>query len=75
VDDNRIGSACWYRLFGYAERAYGPWTHGILRAWSTDHTESESGPAHWPAAVIEDFKSMRCLSVHVNDVSFARSPE
>ncbi len=71
---NRIDSACWYRVWDRKTTKYGEWLSGRLRMWSTDYEEYDSGPALFPAAVIEDDKSMMCHSVPVHDVCFASVP-
>ena len=70
-DNNRIGDACWYKI---RENGKWTWKAGILRAWSMDHAESESGPGHFPVAVIEDYKTMRCTAINVNHVTFGAVP-
>lgn len=68
-DNNRIGSLCWYQEYDYKARCRLPWKVGYLRAWSTDHEEFETGPGHYPAAVIEDRDTGAMKSIHVQWVS------
>ena len=68
-DSNRIGHKCWYRE--YKNRSVTPWRRGILRAWSTEHEEFESGPGPYPVAVIEDVETAGMRSTHVARVTFA----
>lgn len=76
MSDNRIGSACWYRMFKNVKGKWGwtPWRGGRLRLWSTDHQEYENGPGPFPVAVIEDDLTSSCISVPVAGVSFASTP-
>ena len=67
-DSNRIGHKCWYREYRYPNLT--PWRRGILRAWSTDHEEFESGPGPYPAAVIEDVETAGMRCTHVARVTF-----
>lgn len=66
-DTNRIGEACWYK-------DEGEWRGGTLRMWAQAHEEYETGPGHFPVAVIEDAETKRCLDVSVLWVSFAAEP-
>jgi len=66
--DNRIGSACWYK-------EKGNWYQGTILAWSTSHEEQKGGPAPFPVGVIEDKKSLKCLSILVDNITFASCPE
>jgi len=72
--DNRIGSACWYRTYDYGVRDWSAWAAGSLKAWSTDHVESTAGFGPFPVGVVEDAKTMRCLSVNVSEICFAAEP-
>ena len=78
-DTNRIGSHCFYRRCvnpdaPYRERNY-QWLPGILRHWGTDYLDcGESGPAHFPCAVVEDRRTLDVYSVHVQEVSFNSIP-
>lgn len=74
MDNNRIGSACWYRTFDYPTRSWSKWLGGKLRAWSTNHVEGETGFGLFPVGVVEDDKTMRCVSVPVNDICFTTVP-
>ncbi len=74
AEANRIGCPCWYKPSD--EKAYkggsdSGWTTGILRAWSTDFDEYESGPGLFPVAVIEDASTGMCSSIYVTQVSFS----
>lgn len=73
---NRIDGACWYRRSPglRVPRQEWKWTWGILRAWSTDYQEFESGPGMYPVGVVEDDKTGCCFSVHVEDICFAAIP-
>lgn len=68
-ENNRIGSACWYHL-----RRSTKWMHGKIRAWSTDHDEYESGPGHFPVAVVECCETGMVHSVHVGNICFSSIP-
>ena len=52
---------------------YSDWTPGVWHAWSLDHDECESGPMHWPAAIVEDPKTGTVHVVYAGHVRF--SPE
>jgi hypothetical protein len=69
MDNNRIGSKCWYRT-RHAIRVT-PWKRGTLRMWGTDHEEFENGPGQYPIGVVEDDETKGCCSVHVERISFA----
>lgn len=75
ADNNRIGSACWYRPVD-AKPGYdiGKWRGGHLRAWSTDFEELSDGVALFPVAVIEDDKTGLCHSIYVTRVCFNSVP-
>lgn len=74
MTDNRIGSACWYRTFDYSTRSWSKWMGGALRAWSTDYVEGEVGFGLFPVGVVEDEKTLRCVSVPVGEICFAAIP-
>lgn len=71
---NRIGQACWYRVYESNSRQWGQWRGGKLRAWSMDHDETEVGPAHFPVAVIEDDQTLDMKSIPVHWVTFSAVP-
>ena len=73
-DNNRIGAACWYKPDARAGVMGGKWLGGKLRAWSTDHEETEEGPGLFPVAVIEDDQTGCCHSIYVTRVCFATVP-
>lgn len=74
MNTNRLGAACWYRVFDSNTRTLSKWTGGRLRAWSTDHVEFESGPGHFPVGVVEDDKTLRIVVVNASDITFASIP-
>ena len=61
--NNRIGNHCWY----YDKE----WLGGVLLAWSTDHVEYDSGPGHFPTAIIEDTKTSQVKSIPVANINFS----
>lgn len=72
--DNRIGSACWYKL---ADSPNMPWKGGTLRAWGTDFDQPNSEShevALFPVGVVEDDKTGLCHSVYVTRICFAAIP-
>ena len=76
-DNNRIGSACWYRLAKFRESEQapeGPWKTGHLRAWSTDHEENTSGFGPFPVGVVEDDLTGLVHSIYVRRICFAAVP-
>jgi hypothetical protein len=67
-DNNRIGSACWYRMGTSSNHE---WKGGRLRHWST--LSSEDGSA--PVAIIEDDTTGMCIEVDPhNRICFASIP-
>lgn len=74
MNDNRIGSACWYRTYDGVRKAWSEWRGGRLRAWSTDNTEGESGFGNFPVGVIEDDKTACMKSIYVEWICFATVP-
>jgi len=82
MDNNRIGSACWYQLAGPGVPPM-KWCEGWIRAWSTDWDqpnkvddpdESDESIALFPVAVVEDLVTGRCHSIYVTRVCFAAIP-
>ncbi len=76
-DTNRIGEACWYKpadIKAGCANSWGKWRGGQLRAWSTDHEESEAGPGLFPVGVVEDDEHGTCHSIYVTRISFGASP-
>lgn len=67
---NRIGEQLWFRLIVLREGIH-EWRRGILRMWSVDYEEFESGPGNYPVGVIEDCKTGDVRSIHVDRLSFA----
>jgi len=74
VGNNRIGDACWYRLWDGHPRKPLKWTGGTLRAWSTDCIEAENGFGLFPVGVVEDRTTGCCYSVPVVDICFGAIP-
>jgi len=73
TNTNRIGSACWYKTSDVKPGCglpAGKWRSGILRAWSTDHEEFESGPGLFPVGVVEDNERGTCHSIYVTKICF-----
>lgn len=66
ADNNRIGSACWYR-----PAVVGPWRGGTLRMWGTDSDECDGNYGLFPVGVIEDDEHRTCHAVHVSRICFA----
>jgi hypothetical protein len=54
--------ACWFQI-GI------DWFPATWHAWSTDHTEYDVGPGHFPVGIIED-ESGHMHSVPVGDITF-----
>ena len=69
--DDRIGSGCWYCRYDYKTKTIHDWQRGRLRAWSTDHEETQYGPGHFPVGIIEDLATGMCHSVSVGRISFS----
>ena len=74
MDNNRIGDACWYRIFSMPERTWTPWRRGFLRAWSTNYIEGEGGFGNYPVAVVENAETLSCDVPYVGNISFADTP-
>ena len=70
MDNNRIGSSCWYRTVDPAVKTLTDWKMGKLRSWSTD--SEELGP--FPVGVVEDDRTGLCHSVFVERICFAAVP-
>ena len=68
--NNRIGEPLWFRLIVLMKGIH-EWRRGILRMWSVDHEEFESGPGHYPVGVVEDSETGEVYSIHVDRLSFA----
>ena len=66
MENNRIGSHCWYQPAGPTIPPQ-KWRGGTLRAWGTDMDNGE----RFPVAVIEDDGTGMCASIYVTRVSFA----
>lgn len=75
MTNNRVGSSCCYREYDRTHKKWGPWKLALLLAWSIDHDETEYGPALFPVAVIEDFRTMEVKSVPVSWITFSPNPE
>lgn len=58
---------CWYRR----DRK---WKCGFFHQWSQSYEEFESGPGHFPAAIIEDACTQECHVVFAGHVSFGDDP-
>ncbi len=61
--NNRLGNHCWYKTT--------EWKGGVLLFWSTDHVEYESGPGHFPVAIIEDTKTGGVHSIPIANINFS----
>lgn len=57
---------CWYKSSMTAK-----WECGFFHQWSTFYEEFESGPGHFPAAIVEDAATEECHVVFAGHVSFA----
>lgn len=74
ANDSRIGSNCWYKL----DKEWGKsakWKAGILRAWSTNYETCSNGIRQFPVGIVEDNETLRCVIVHVEQITFAAVPE
>ena len=67
---DRIGYRCWYCYYDCKTKNVHDWQRGRLRAWSTDHEETEQGPGHFPVGIFEDIETGLCHSVSVGRISF-----
>ena len=73
---NRLGASCWYRPADVKAvcSPAGQWRGGKLRAWSTDHEESDAGPGLFPVGVVEDDEHGTCHSIYVTRIAFGVAP-
>jgi hypothetical protein len=55
---------CWYKRDGTAN-----WENGIFHQWSQSYEEFDSGPGHFPAAIVEGMDG-ECHVVYAGHVSF-----
>jgi hypothetical protein len=68
--NDRIGSSCWYGVLGRDDFEVIKWKSGKLLAWSTN----SAGPSIYPVGIVEDEKSLTCLSVPLGCICFATVP-
>ncbi len=59
---------CWYKCGATAKWE---WKCGFFHQWSQSHEEFETGPGHFPAAIVEDAATEECHVVFAGHVSFS----
>ncbi len=70
---------CWYRpqrqwvTTPKAHYEQGPWARGIFYQFAQDYDEFESGPGHYPCAIVEDYQSGRVHTPLAKDVCFGET--
>ena len=74
MDNNRIGSACWFCKFDSKVKRVDDWEGGKLRAWAIDSEESDGSYGPFPVGVVESDKTGLCHSVSVERICFAAVP-
>ena len=70
---NRIGEACWFR-----KHSVNKWETGILRMWTQDFEELESGKSlaypQYPIVMVEDDATKRCHKILIENICFSSDP-
>jgi hypothetical protein len=74
MSKDRIGSACWYQVWDEKSRSWSLWKTGRLLAWSTDYIEGNDGFGNFPVGVIEDERTLGCVTTRPEQITFASIP-